>query len=99
MGWSRARRIEAAVAGNDIDVAGGIGGRGAPAHPDASPNGVGRDVENARLREFCAVVAIADQPSIVRPIILMRAPSEVDRAVHQRKSRALVLRPGVESDR
>src|SRR6202034_2209707 len=58
VGWTSVRRIEAAVAGDHIEVAEGIDGWGRAAHPDAALLYVRRHIQDRRLRERLPVIGV-----------------------------------------
>jgi hypothetical protein len=86
--------VPGAVAGDDVDVAGGVDGGGLAGVPDAGAGAGGRGVEDGGLVEGGGVVG--EEEAMVRLFVAVGGVADVDGAVGEREGGALVLHEGVE---
>ena len=75
--------LKRAVAGQKIDVAGGIGRETGAAHPDGGFVSVRRDIQHAGLGQ--GVFIVADDPAGIGSDITMRRPGSVNHTVQQQQ--------------
>jgi hypothetical protein len=73
------RAIPIAIAGDVVDVAGGIDGGGPAGLPDSAQLTVGRGAEDAGLLEGLGVVS--HDPTVIGAEIFVGGPGDVDLAV------------------
>src|SRR6185312_9603135 len=96
VGGRAAGDVEHAVAGDDVDIAGIIDRRSTATHPDPGLAGVRCGEKRPGLRQGVVRIRVGDHPADPGIGVLVRGPDDVDRAVGERESRALILRPRLE---
>ena len=95
-GLLRSGDVEGPVASRHIDAAGLIGGRAGAGHPDAAQSAVRRGVEDGDLVQRRGVVP--DEPSVIRTVVAVRGPRDVDHAVQEQETASVVVPQGIEED-
>src|SRR5215469_16818099 len=85
------RGVEEAVAGEHVQIVARICSRGAASHPDAAALLVRRRIENRNLGERGAVIGVAHHPAVPRDRILVGTPPDINSAIDESQTRALVL--------
>src|ERR1700739_2643397 len=88
--------VEIAVACQQIDIALGIGRRASPGHPDAAAPAVNGVVEDADLGKSGS--AVADQPAMIKVLVVVACPANINNSVQEQEPRALLLHLRSESD-
>ena len=81
--------VEGAVAGDGVDIAGGVGGGGGSALPDRGAIAIRRRVEDSRLLQRPRI--IAEQPAVIVPQVAMRGESDVDGSIGEQQADALFI--------
>src|SRR5437867_3735632 len=75
--------VERAVPGERVQIARGIGRQAGARLPDTAQTAVGRGVVDHHLVQRGGVVA--EDPSVVRPLIAVRGPRDVDGAAIEKQ--------------
>ena len=88
--------VERPVAGQRVEVADRIGRQSSAGLPDSGEAAVGRGVVDHDLLQARRVVA--EDPAVIRTLIAVRRPRDVDGAVIEEQAGALIVRPRVERD-
>ena len=88
--------VERSVARQRIQVAGRIGRQSSARLPDSAEAAVRRGVVDHDLLQARGVVA--QDPAVIRTLIAVRGPRDVDGAVIEEQARALIVRSRVERD-
>src|SRR2546425_8790938 len=86
-----------AVARGKVHVACCVHAQTAAAFPDARRAAVGRGVEDLLQRQVAG--PIADDPAVIRTVVAVRSPGDIDVAARQRQCRALALAQRIEARR
>src|ERR1700687_5472373 len=81
--------VKGAVAGDDVNISGRVGGWSCTRHPYRTFGARGSDIPNANLRQRCRT--IGKKPSVVRRVVSMGAKANVDVPVSEQEAGTLHL--------